>query len=133
MKTVRDCEIRDEFAICTPDESVVEVAKFLVEKGVNSSIVVEENKPVGIVSVFDIVRRVVAEGRDPKQTRVGEIMTTPIIYVSLEDDLIKVSRLMASRGLVSVPVVNSNEELVGIVTINDIARIMSGENVHGSG
>jgi len=131
MKTVRDCEIRDEFAICTPEESVVEVAKFLVEKGVSSSIVVKENKPVGIVSVFDMVRRVIAEGRDPKQTRIEEIMTTPIIYVNLDDDLIKVSRMMASKGLVSVPVVDSNEELVGILTINDIARVMSEENVHG--
>jgi len=131
MPTVKDCEIRDEFAICTPEESVVDVAKFMVEKGFSSSIVVESNKPVGIVTVFDIVKRVVAEGKDPKTVRVVDVMTSPVLSVNLNDDLIEVSRLMVSRGLASVPVVNENGELVGILTLQDIARMASGGQGHG--
>jgi CBS domain-containing protein len=83
--------------------------------------VVEGEKLVGLVTDRDIVVRVVAEGRDPEGTTVGEIASSDLATVSPDEDLDRALQLLAERRVRRLPVVEG-ERLVGIVAQADIAR-----------
>ena len=71
----------------TPLINVVEAAKLMRKQRIGSVIVVEKEQPVGILTESDILRKVVAEGRDAASVKVSEVMSTPIIvtepYISI--------------------------------------------------
>jgi CBS domain-containing protein len=88
---------------------------------IGSLIVLEKGKAIGIVTERDFLRRVIGEGKDAKNTRVGEIMTTPLVVVEPSTDLEEAVKLMFQRKIKKLAVVDA-KKLVGIVTLTDIAR-----------
>lgn len=66
----------------TPDSLVVEVCQKLIKANIGSVIVVtDDGDPIGIITELDVIRRVVNAGKDPNQTRVADILSSPIITV----------------------------------------------------
>ncbi|MHA2423909.1 MAG: CBS domain-containing protein, partial [Candidatus Thorarchaeota archaeon] len=65
----------------TPDASILEVAKLMNEMDLGSIVIVDRERPVGIITEADIVRRVVSEGRDVTATAAKDVMTSPLFYV----------------------------------------------------
>jgi CBS domain-containing protein len=108
-------------ATCESSTTVVEAAKHMAQKDVGPIPVVDGDRLVGIVTDRDIVLRVVAEGRDPSSTKVGDIASKQLETVSPDEDLDSALRKMASAQVRRLPVVE-NERLVGIVAQADIAR-----------
>jgi CBS domain-containing protein len=108
-------------ATCESSTTVVEAAKHMAQKDVGPIPVVDGDRLVGIVTDRDIVLRVVAEGRDPSSTTVGEIASKQLETVSPDEDLDLALRKMASAQVRRLPVVE-NERLVGIVAQADVAR-----------
>jgi CBS domain-containing protein len=106
---------------CEPSATVVEVAKLMEREDVGPIPVVESDRLVGIVTDRDLVLRVIAEGRDPKQTSVKDIISKDLVTVSPEEDLEQVLRVMAGKQVRRVPVVEG-DRLVGIVAQADVAR-----------
>jgi len=79
-------------------------------------IVTDSNgKPIGIVTEWDIVSKVVAEGKDPKKVRLEELMTRDLITVDPEDGIDELSQFMATKGIRRVLVV-ADGNLLGIIT-----------------
>jgi CBS domain-containing protein len=76
---------------------------------------------VGIVTDRDLVLKVIAEGRDPKTTRVGEVMSKKLITCRADDDVDVAMQAMAQYQLRRVPVVEGNLMLVGIIAQADVA------------
>ena len=74
-----------------------------------------EGKPVGIVTEWDIVSKVVAEGKDPKKVRLEELMTRDLITVDPEDGIDELSQFMATKGIRRVLVV-ADGTVLGIIT-----------------
>jgi CBS domain-containing protein len=74
-----------------------------------------EGKPVGIVTEWDIVSKVVAEGKDPKKVRLEELMTRDLITVDPEDGIDELSQFMATKGIRRVLVV-ADGSVLGIIT-----------------
>ncbi|MGA2625773.1 MAG: CBS domain-containing protein [Candidatus Bathyarchaeia archaeon] len=74
-----------------------------------------EGKPVGIVTEWDIVSKVVAEGKDPKKVRLEELMTRDLITVDPEDGIDDLSQFMATKGIRRVLVV-ADGTVLGIIT-----------------
>jgi len=101
-----------------PGVSVKEAAKIMKKRGIGNCIVVD-NKPVGIVTESDIIKKVVAEGLDAGNVLVKDIMTTPIIvidpYVNIEEAMKTMSKCKIRR----LPVVEKGK-LVGIITQRDV-------------
>nr|BAL60302.1 inosine monophosphate dehydrogenase [uncultured crenarchaeote] len=103
--------------------NVFYAANVMRERARGSLVVVDDGKPVGIVTERDIVRRVVAEGRSPSATKVGDIMSTPLISVGPEATVAAAVRIMYENGIRRLPVVE-NDRIVVMLTVTDLARAM---------
>jgi CBS domain-containing protein len=106
---------------CASDASVADAAKVMASKDVGPIPVVDGERLVGILTDRDIVVRVVAEGRDPQATTVGEVASSDLTTVSPDEDLGRALQLLAERQVRRLPVVDG-ERLVGIVAQADVAR-----------
>jgi CBS domain-containing protein len=106
---------------CDPATTAVEAAKVMASEDVGSVPVVKAGRLVGIVTDRDVVVRVLAEGRDPNSTTIGEIASSDLETVSPDDDLDTALRKMASSKIRRLPVVEG-DLLVGIVAQADVAR-----------
>jgi CBS domain-containing protein len=106
---------------CSSDASVADAAKLMASKDVGPIPVVDGDRLVGLLTDRDIVVRVVAEGRDPRSTQVGEVASSDLATVSPDEDLDRALQLLAQRRVRRLPVVEG-DKLVGIVAQADIAR-----------
>ena len=111
-----------------PAETAAGVARRLTACDVGSVVVVDErSRPMGIVSDRDITTRVVAAGRDPERTPITDVMS-PMPTTVLEDTSIETALGHMRVGrLRRLPVVNGMDELVGIVTLDDILLLLAEE------
>jgi len=111
--------------VCTVrrNDSIHNLAKKLVEYGVGSAVVVENGKPVGIVTEKDLISKIVAKNKVPSKVLVEEIMSQPVITISPNTSLREAARIMMKKGIRRLPVVNNSGELVGIITDNDILSV----------
>jgi CBS domain-containing protein len=106
---------------CDLSATVVEAAKVMASEDVGAVPVVKDGRLAGLVTDRDIVVRVLAEGRDPSSTTVGEIASSDRETLSPDDDLGTALRKMASSQVRRLPVVEG-DQLVGIVAQADVAR-----------
>jgi signal-transduction protein with cAMP-binding, CBS, and nucleotidyltransferase domain len=83
-------------------------------------------RAVGIVTDRDLLTRVVARGLDPARTQVGEVMSTPLVFVSPRDSLERVITAMVERGIRRVPVLCGGRP-TGIVALDDLVVAASSE------
>ena len=81
----------------------------------------ETKKLVGIVTDRDLALKVVAEGRDPRQTQIEEVMARNLVMCNLQDDLQLALEAMSQRQLRRIPVVDNQGRLVGIIAQADVA------------
>ena len=117
---VRDVMVRE---VITVDENstVKEAVDTMNEFQIGSLIVLERGKAMGIVTERDFLRRVIAGAKDVMNTKIKEIMTTPLVVVEPSTDLEEAMKLMFQNKIKKLAVVDANK-LVGIVTLTDIAR-----------
>jgi CBS domain-containing protein len=117
---VRDVMVRE---VITVDEnsSVKDAVDTMNEFQIGSLIVLERGKAKGIVTERDFLRRIIAGAKDVMNTKVKEIMTTPLVVVEPSTDLEEAVELMFQNKIKKLAVVDANK-LVGIVTLTDIAR-----------
>jgi CBS domain-containing protein len=107
--------------IARPDQSVEEAAQLMAEVDTGALPVGENDRLVGMITDRDIALRVTAEGKDPKQTQVGEVMTSGVRYCFDDEDVEHVAQNMADQQVRRLMVVNRDKRLVGIVSLGDIA------------
>jgi CBS domain-containing protein len=105
-----------------PESTVVrEAAETMRANDIGDVIVNDENgRLTGILTDRDIVVRVVAEGRDPRATRIGDIASRELTAVSPDDPVDRAVQLMRERAIRRLPVVEEGKP-VGIVSIGDLA------------
>ncbi len=107
----------------TPNTSVFEIAKKMSEENIGSVVIVNEvGEVVGIVTENDLIRRVLAKGKDPFRTKASEVMTSPVIHISPDMDLKDAASLMVSKNIGHLVVIENNK-LVGIIAEYDILRL----------
>ncbi len=110
---------------CTPDDSIVEVARVMEMRDVGVVPIVESQdtrRVLGILTDRDIVVRVVAKGRDPNEVvTVGDVMTHELVTCPPDADSLQVQELMKERKVRRVLVVDEHGAVVGIVSMADIA------------
>jgi CBS domain-containing protein len=105
-----------------PSATVQEAAKLMRDLDVGPIPIVENGSVSGIVTDRDIVLNVVAEGKDPSATTVGQIASRDLITVDPEQTLDEALRLMGQHQIRRLPVCEEDGRLVGIVAQADIAR-----------
>jgi CBS domain-containing protein len=105
-----------DFIVVGEEASVREVAVEMRARGHTSVLISREGYPVGIVTERDILYRVVAEGRDPNNTKIREIMSSPLITISPKAKLSEAIALMASRQVRRLVVVEG-KKILGVLTL----------------
>jgi predicted transcriptional regulator len=119
---VKDCVLIEAFK-CNENENVVEVAKKLSEVTLRHIFVADDNEyPVGIISVLDINNRVVAENKNLAETTAKDVMSAPIRVAKMEEDAKTLADEMIKNSWVMTPVVNEENKMVGIVTLNQLMQ-----------
>ncbi len=110
--------------VCTvrKSDTVHTLAKKMLEYGVGSAVVVENGKPIGIVTEKDLIAKVVAKNKTPAKVKVEEVMSHPIITINPNTSLRDAATLMIKRGIRRLPVIEGGV-LVGIITDNDILSV----------
>ena len=129
QKTARDIMSPD----CTcvgENDTVLEAAEKLAELGVGSMpICGEDDRLKGMVTDRDIVVKVLAKGKDPSSTQVGELATQDeVVTIGADDPIDEALRTMAAHKVRRLPVIDGHE-LVGIVSQADIATNIDEEKV----
>lgn len=112
-------------ACCTPETSLPEVARLMVDCDCGEIPVVddlESRKLLGVVTDRDIVVRTVAVDRDPADYTAADVMSTPAITVSEDAELQECEEKMELNQIRRIPVLDDQERLCGIVSQADIAR-----------
>ena len=104
------------------DKTVAYAAKMMRDEDVGLAPVVEGDRLVGTLTDRDVALRVVAEGRDPESTSVGEVASTDLVTIDPEQTLDEALRLMAQHQVRRLPVVEEDGRLVGVVAQADVAR-----------
>lgn len=123
MKKCSDIMTRD-VVTCTPQASIVEVAQLMKDKDIGPILVVDNEQSktlVGIVTDRDIVLKVVADGQDPRTTRVMDAMSKKLVTCRADDDVDVAMQSMAQFQLRRIPVVGENMKLLGIISQADVA------------
>ena len=114
--------MKTNLAIVKPSMTVLEAAQLMKKRKIGNVIVVEKKQPIGILTESDILKKVVANGKNAKDVLVKDVMSTPIIvidpYVSLEEAM----KTMGKCNVRRLPVIENNE-LIGIITQKDISMI----------
>ncbi len=106
---------RKKRLVAKPDISVAKAAKLMAQKNVGAVMVVEGKRLVGIFTERDALVRVIATGRDPVATTIGEVMTPDPVSVEPTEIFGRALLLMHDHGFRHVPVVE-NGEPIGIVS-----------------
>jgi len=106
------------------DRTVREACIMMDRLGVGSLLVERGGKLVGIVTERDFVVRVLATGLDHSKTRVGDVMSYPVIAVSPDSPIEEAVALMLSHGFRRLPVVDLDGKLLGMVTLSEAAKAL---------
>lgn len=108
-------------------DSIDSVVDIMRDRNVGSVVVVDDGKPAGMLTDRDIVIEVLGEDADPHTTTAGEVMSSDLITVETGIGVLDLFREMAQAGVRRVPVVDDANELVGIVTLDDLLVLLSME------
>lgn len=123
MKKVKDLMTKDVITI-NKEKTIVDAAKIIEDKGVGSLIITDNGNIVGVLTERDIITRCIAKQCDPAKTRVSEIMSTPVVAIDPEADTIDAAKLMVSKMIRRLPVLEGGK-LVGIITTYDLVKNVS--------
>jgi CBS domain-containing protein len=124
MSQIKKIRVKDvmvkEVQISDSTTHISQIAKQMKRNNISSVVIVDKNQPVGIITERDIVTRIVANDGDPSKISVGEVMTKPVIAVLEETLLTEAIDLMKNKSIRRLVVVNSANDLAGILTVDDI-------------
>ena len=102
-------------------DSISRAAELMVKNDCGAIPVVEDKKVVGMITDRDIVIRLVAKGRNPSEAKDGDAMTRNVHTVRDDQSVDQVYDIMAKEQVRRIPVVSRNDEIVGIVSVADVA------------
>jgi len=109
-----------------PADSLAAAARIMAKHNVGAVVVVESRQPVGIVTDRDLALALAVDGATPL-TPVVKVMTTPIETISMREGVFQATQVMRERNVRRLAVVDDEEEIAGIVTLDDLLRLLSSE------
>lgn len=109
----------------SPNSQVLSAAKLMVKKDISFLPVVEGRLLVGLITEGDILRKVFVKKKNPKKTKVKDIMVKNPISVSPDDDVSTVAKLMNEKEITKMPVAEGGK-IVGCLTEKDLLKVEPG-------
>ena len=105
--------------VVRPDTTAQEVVATMTKFNISSIIVVQSERPVGIITLRDVVAKVVVQCLAPRALTARQIMTSPLVTISESATVEEAARLMAQKKVKTLPVMD-NDKLAGVLTFTDI-------------
>jgi CBS domain-containing protein len=123
MKIVKDILEAKGYQVWSihPDATVYDALTLMAEKNVGALVVVEGERPVGVISERDYARNMILKGRTSRDTAIREIMRPLAVTVRPEQDLEECMELMTDKHVRHLPVMQG-DKLIGIISIGDIVK-----------
>jgi CBS domain-containing protein len=118
----------ERFAVISDMASIREAAEMMRKFAIGVLPITASGKLAGILTDRDIVVRGVAEGRDLNQVRVTELMTPNVITCHDGDSIEKAAGAMAANGVRRLVVLNLEQEITGVLSVDDLAHGLVGEH-----
>jgi CBS domain-containing protein len=107
----------------SPDATVFAGLTLMAEKNIGALLIIEDGKPVGIMSERDYARKIILEGRSSRETRIRSIMTTRLVWAHPSDSVEHAMALMTRERIRHLPVVDG-DSILGVVSIGDLVKAM---------
>jgi CBS domain-containing protein len=120
---IKDIMTKDIACVDTKS-TAADAAKKMKDQNVGSVLVIEKNQLQGLVTDRAIATKAVAEEKDPRSVPVTDIMTRNVVGCSEDDDVFDALQTMGKNRIRRLPVVNQQSQLVGVVSMADIAEQM---------
>jgi CBS domain-containing protein len=115
--------MRTKLVTARPDESAADAIRRMLQAGIGSVIVIEDNAPIGMFTERDVLK-LAGEGTDFEAIPVRRAMTGRPLTISADDDILAASQMMAERKLRHLPVTEDGN-LVGIVSMRDVLAYLA--------
>jgi len=122
MATVREILVKKGSGVLTTGKqsTVLEAAILMNEHKVGALVVLEGGRIAGMFTERDVLRRVVGQLRDPATTPVAEVMTSEVVCCRPDTSLEEARGSMMMRRIRHLPVIDDQEEMVGLISIGDL-------------
>jgi CBS domain-containing protein len=112
---------RQSVEAVAPPTSVFDAVKLMAEKNIGALLVLEGERIAGIVTERDYARKIVLLGRSSRETTVGDIMSSPVMYVRPDQSNEECMALMTDNRVRHLPVVDKGR-LIGLISIGDLVK-----------
>jgi predicted transcriptional regulator len=110
-----------------PETSVVTLAKMMMQHDIGAIPVGENDQLIGMVTDRDIIVRAVANGKDISKLTARDVMTKGMIYCQDSEEVGDAVRIMESKKVRRLPVLNENKRMVGMLSLGDVSHAASHE------
>ena len=114
--------MRNYTFMMNPDTTALEAAKIMSQDHTGFVIIQKDGAPYGIVTEWDYVNKIVAQGLDPAKVKLGDIMAHPLHSVTPKTPTDQLTVMMSKEGIRRI-IVLENNKLIGVVTSRDVIRI----------
>lgn len=109
-------------ATTTKDTTIFDAVQIMKNKNSDAIIIVEQNKPLGIFTERDLLKKVVAERKNPDITKIQDVMTSPIATITKEKPYPEVLAHMKEKNYRHIPVVDDSGVIIGLVTLQGLIK-----------
>lgn len=117
---VKDVMVKNVITL-ESEATIRDAAKLMNKHEIGCLVLMKKKKPVGIVTERDMLKRILLKSKDPQKTKVGKIMSKPLVVCEPQTDIRDAVRLMVEGKIKRLPVVEDSH-LLGLVTFTDIVR-----------
>ncbi|MEM3412020.1 MAG: CBS domain-containing protein [archaeon] len=123
MREIRVKDIMKKVVLSVSEDNTIEdLAKVMKKTGIGGVLVLDHGKIKGIITKGDVMRKVLAVGKDYKKTKVKEAMSSPVHTIDINESAENAMKMMRSLNIERLPVLK-DDKLVGIITERDIIAI----------
>lgn len=109
-------------ATVSPDDSVLKALQVMAEHNVGAVLVIDQEQLLGIFSERDYARKMILRGKSSKDTRVRDIMSGKVLYVTPQQTVDECMAIMTERHFRHLPVLDDDRKVIGIVSIGDVVK-----------
>lgn len=129
MKTIKQilAEKTRPLSTVAPGDTVQSAAELMRERDVGAVMVVIGNKLIGIFTERDCLQKVTSLGRNPKEVLVREVMTEKVRFIKQDMEVSQCLALMTERFFRHLPVLDEQQNILGIVSIGDLVKVKISE------
>lgn len=114
-----------KLAAVSPQQTVLEALEIMAEYDVGALLVMDGDQLIGVFSERDYARKVALHGKSSRHTTVSEVMSGKVLYVTQSDTTIEdCMALMTEKHFRHLPVLDTENKVVGVVSIGDVVKEM---------